>query len=92
MNDIFSITALHYLNGGFEALNHFQFILNAIIENIANAEIPEINTVHAHILYKGHKKDKTVDSSYRTISTCPFIAKCLDTYSAGGRNLFTPNL
>ena len=80
VNDIFSITARHYLNGGKEALVHLHFILNAIIDNIPNAEIPEINTVHAHILYKGHKKDRNVDSSYRTISTCPFIAKCLDSY------------
>ena len=39
-----------------------------------------MNTVYANILYKGHGKDKTVDSSYRTISTCPLIAKSLDTY------------
>ena len=38
------------------------------------------NTAHACILYKGHSKDKTSAKSYRTISTCPFIAKALDFY------------
>ena len=32
------------------------------------------------ILYKGHSKDKESDRSYRTISTCPLLAKCLDLY------------
>ena len=32
------------------------------------------------ILYKGHGKDKESDRSYRTISTCPLLAKCLDMY------------
>ena len=32
------------------------------------------------ILYKGHGKDKESDRSYRTISTCPLLAKCLDIY------------
>ena len=34
----------------------------------------------ALLLYKGHTKDRTLDSSYRTISTCPLIAKGLDLY------------
>ena len=32
------------------------------------------------ILHKGHGKDKFSDRSYRTISTCPLLAKCLDIY------------
>ena len=28
--------------------------------------------------YKGHSKERTLDSSYRTISTCPLVAKGLD--------------
>ena len=32
------------------------------------------------LLYKGHNKDRTLDSSYRTISTCPLFAKGLDLY------------
>ena len=31
-------------------------------------------------MFKGHKKDKTSDRSYRTISTCPVVAKALDLY------------
>ena len=34
----------------------------------------------ALLLYKGHGKEKTLDSSYRTISTCPLVAKGLDMY------------
>ena len=31
-------------------------------------------------MYKGHKKDRTSDRSYRTISSCPFLAKSADFY------------
>ena len=80
VNDFFSITALHYINGGPEALLHFHHLLNTIINNINNASAPEVNTVFSHILHKGHGKNKSLDSSYRTISTCPLLAKALDTY------------
>ena len=40
----------------------------------------ELNTAHGLILYKGHKKEKTSDRAYRTISSCPFLAKGLDLY------------
>ncbi len=40
----------------------------------------KLNPVHAHILHKRHGKDKTIDSSYRTLSTCPFLANVLDSY------------
>ena len=36
--------------------------------------------MYALFLHKGHNKEKTLDSSYRTISTCPLIAKGLDIY------------
>ena len=39
-----------------------------------------MNRAHAIILYKRHGKDKTFDSSYRTISSCPFISKAIDIY------------
>ena len=32
---------------------------------------------YANKLYKGHGKEKTLVSSYRTISMCPLIARCL---------------
>ena len=48
--------------------------------NIENTKVDEVNTAHSCVLYKGHKKDKTLASSYRNISTCPFISKSLDTY------------
>ena len=40
----------------------------------------ESNVAHASVLFKGHNKDKTLASSYRTISTCPFLSKALDYY------------
>ena len=80
VNDFFSVTALHYLNGGEEAIRHLCFLINAIIDNINNSSLPELNTVFANILHKGHGKAKNLDSSYRTISTCPLIAKVFDTY------------
>ena len=47
---------------------------------VNNTTIGEGNTVHACVLFKGHNKDKTSDRSYRTISSCPVVAKALDLY------------
>ena len=58
----------------------FRLLLNSAIENLETTTCEEINNAHACILYKGHSKDKTQASSYRTISTCPFISKALDFY------------
>ena len=80
VNDFYSITALHFINGGPDALKLFCTLLNALISDITSVACPELNTVYANILYKGHGKEKTSDTSYRTISTCPLIAKILDLY------------
>ena len=80
VNDLYSITASHYINAGAEGLRHFHFLLNTLISDMNNVSLPEVNSVYAIILYKGHCKDKTSDRSYRTISTCPILAKSLDTY------------
>ena len=80
VNDFYSITALHYLNAGTAGHDHFHYLLNAIISNINLAGIDELNTIYACVLYKGHEKDRTSDRSYRTISTCPLVAKGLDIY------------
>ena len=42
--------------------------------------VDELNTTHAVILHKGHGKDRSLSSSYRTISCCPFISKAIDMY------------
>ena len=76
--DFFSITANHYINAGSAGFVHFNLMLNALIMDVNNSSLDELNTVLAIFLYKGHKKDKTLDSSYRTISTCPLLAKGLD--------------
>ena len=78
--DHWNISAAHYINGGPVALKHFQFLVNTALENIENTTVDEMNTAHACILFKGHQKDKTLASSYRTISTCPMISKACDTY------------
>ena len=80
VNDFYSITANHFINAGRSGFAHFHFLLTAIIKNVNLTGLDELNTVWACILYKGHGKDKQSDRSYRTISTCPFIAKALDTY------------
>ena len=78
VSDIYSISPLHYLNGGEEAVKHFQFILNDVLNNVEKSTVSELNTACGRILYKGHGKDKNVDKSYRTISTCPLLSKALD--------------
>ena len=80
VTDFFSISANHYLNGGPAAIAHFRFLFNVVLENIELAAIEEMNRAHAVILYNRHGKDKTLDSSYRTISSCPFISKSIDIY------------
>ena len=81
VNDFYSITASHFINAGFEGLKHFHFLLNLIIDNVNLTSLEELNTVWACILHKGHGKDKESDRSYRTISTCPLLAKALDCYA-----------
>ena len=78
--DLYSVSARHYINGGIPAIKHFQLLLNAVLTDINNYAIAELHAVHAIVLYKSHGKDKTSDRSYRTISSCPFIAKCADKY------------
>ena len=80
VNDLFSITASHYINAGAKGLRHFHFLLSALIQNIDNSSLRELNDIWAMILYKGHSKNRESDRSYRTISTCPLLAKCLDVY------------
>ena len=80
VSDYFSITAAHYLNGGDVAIKHFQFLFNTILENIEITAADEMNRAHAIILHKSHNKPKNISSSYRTISSCPFLSKAVDMY------------
>ena len=80
VNDLFSVTARHYINAGMEGVKHFIFLMNTIINNINLSTLPELNSVWAMVLYKGHGKPRDSDRSYRTISTCPLLAKALDVY------------
>ena len=78
------ITGNHFRYAGETGLKHFQELLNALIDDLNNMSIDALNTAWAMacILHKGHGKDKTSAESYRTISTCPFLSKALDTYIA----------
>ena len=80
VNDFYSITASHFINAGFEGLKHFHFLLNIIIQEVNSSSLEELNTIWACILWKGHGKDRESDRSYRTISTCPLLAKALDSH------------
>ena len=64
VKDYYSITAQHYVNAGEEGLIHFNELLNAIVDNVNNASIEELNTAHGLILYKGHNKEKTSDRAH----------------------------
>ena len=78
--DFNSLTPQHFINARPEGLLHFNAILNAIITDVNHSTSSAFNAAHGLLLYKGHNKDKTSDRSYRTISTCPIIAKSLDLY------------
>ena len=80
VNDCFSITGYHYRYAGESGLLHLHLLLNSLIDDLNNTSVDELNTVWACILHKGHGKDRSQDSSYRTISTCPFLSKCIDTH------------
>ena len=80
VSDYYSITPLHFINAGVQGLIHFHFLLNHVIRDVNLATVEELNVAYALLLHKGHGKVKTSDSSYRTISTCPFISKALDMY------------
>ena len=76
--DVFSLTPNHYLYAGPPGWKHFSLMLNTLLADLKNIDICEINRVHACVLFKGKGKDKTSSRSYRTISTCPVVAKALD--------------
>ena len=80
VNDFYSVTPNHYNFAGPAGWKHFNLLLNVFLSDVNNTSIKEINTVYACILFKGHGKDKSSDRSYRTISTCPVVAKALDLY------------
>ena len=80
VTDLYSITANHYLHAEDSGIKHFHLILAALIEDLSNITITEINAVHTSILFKGHNKDKSSESLYRTISVCPLLVKALDLY------------
>ena len=83
VSDFYSITAAHFLYGGDCGITHFMVMLNKLFSNIELASVEELNNVHAIILHKAHGKDRSLASSYRTISSCPFLSKAADVYLGG---------
>ena len=57
VNDLFSITASHYIHAGMEGAIHFTFLLNSVINSVNLSSLAELNSVWAMILFKGHGKD-----------------------------------
>ena len=80
VNDLYSITPAHYINAGDSGIQHFNMLLNCIINDVNNASIEELNACYALLLHKGHHKPRNIDRAYRTISTCPVLSKALDLY------------
>ena len=80
VSDIFGITMNHFIYVGPSGWRHFHLLLNSLIVDINDTCIDEINIAYACILFKGHGKDKSSSRSYRTISTCPQVAKGLDLF------------
>ena len=80
VRDFYSITPSHYINAGLIGYKHFHLLLNALLNKLSNTTITEVNRAYACLLFKGHNKDKSSAKSYRTISTCPVVAKGLDIY------------
>ena len=76
--DINSVTPNHFLLAGPLGWRLFALLLNSLIADISFTNMPQINTAYACVLHKGHGKDKTSSKSYRTISSCPVLAKALD--------------
>ena len=76
--DLYGVTPNHYIHGGPAAWKHFHLLINRLITDVSNTTIKEVNSVYACILFKAHGKDRNIDKSYRTISTCPVVAKALD--------------
>ena len=80
VNDFYSLTPAHFIHAGESGSEHFNFLLNCIIEDTNNATIEELNSCYALLLHKGHGKERTIDKAYRTISTCPLLSKAIDLY------------
>ena len=76
--DFYSLTPDHFIHAGPAGIAHFCILLNSLLHDIKNVSITEINTAYECVLFKGHDRDKSLAKSYRTISSCPVVAKALD--------------
>ena len=49
-----------------------------LIDSVNLTSLPLLNSAWSVVLYKGHGKPKNSHRSYRCLSSCPFVIKCLD--------------
>jgi hypothetical protein len=78
VRDFYSITPLHYINAGPAGISHFCHLINLLINNVNLSTLPQLNSAWAIMLHKGHGKAKNQVRSWRSIATCPLLAKALD--------------
>ena len=78
--DIESITLNHCIYAGLAGIKHYHLMINALLQDVGNTAIQEVNRAYACILFKGHGKNRFAANSYRTITTCPVVAKGLDMF------------
>ena len=50
VHDFYSVTPAHFLNAGQEGIEHFNFLLNYVIEDVNNATVEELNSRYALLL------------------------------------------
>ena len=73
MNDLFSVTAAHYIHAGEAGIDHLHFLMNAAISDLNSLALDDLSMLWACVLHKGHGKDRSHAKNYRTISTCPVV-------------------
>ena len=61
--DYYSLTPDHFIHAGPAGVAHFCILLNALIFDIRNVSITEINTAYASVLFKGHDRNKSLAKS-----------------------------
>ena len=74
VTQIHLFSALHYLNGGQAAVTHLRLIINAVLDDIENFALDELNKVYAILLHKGNGKDK--NSAHPQLNDYHFLSFC----------------
>ena len=59
MNDLFSVTAAHYIHAGEAGIDHLHFLMNAAISDLNSLALDDLSMLWACVLHKGHGKDRS---------------------------------